>query len=94
MTPTPFDDATAQTFMERRWGISVQESAQGPVIRSVRRDGPAAFLRKGDVIAGVGGVRIKNMAELLQAFRKERLAGQVLLQVVRDGRGYYARLVL
>ncbi len=94
VTPTPFDDATAQTFMERRWGISVQESAQGPVIRSVRRDGPAAFLRKGDVIAGVGGVRIKNMAELLQAFRKERLAGQVLLQVVRDGRGYYARLVL
>ena len=94
VTPAPFDDATAQKLMERRWGLGVRESRQGPVIQSVRPDGPAAFLRKGDVITGVGGARIKNMAELLQAFRKERLAGQVLLQVVRDGRGYYARLVL
>lgn len=94
VTPAPFDDATAQKLMERRWGLSARESEQGPVIRSVRPDGPAAFLRKGDVIAGVGGARVRNMAELLQAFRKERLAGQVFLQVLRNGRGYYARMVL
>lgn len=94
MTPAPFEDDTARKLMERRWGLVVREGKQGLVIQSVRPDGPAAFLRKGDLIAGVGGMRVKNMNELLQAFRKERLAGQVLLQVVRGDRGYYARLVL
>lgn len=46
------------------------------------------------MIAAVGATRVKTMEELLQAFRRERLAGQVLLQIVRNGRGYYARLVL
>lgn len=81
--------------MERRWGLTLgSEESRGLVIQSVRRDGPAAFLRKGDVIAAVGATRVKTMEELLQAFRRERLAGQVLLQIVRNGRGYYARLVL
>lgn len=94
VTPVPFEDDTARKLMERRWGLAVREGKQGLVIQSVRPDGPAAFLRKGDLITGVGGMRVKNMSELLQAFRKERLAGQVLLQVVRGDRGYYARLVL
>lgn len=92
--PAPFDDNTARALMERRWGLTLGSGSRGLAIQSVRRDGPAAFLRKGDVIAAVGATRVTTLPELLQAFRRERLAGQVLLQIVRDGRGYYARLVL
>ncbi|WP_165070649.1 trypsin-like peptidase domain-containing protein [Desulfovibrio sp. ZJ200] len=94
LTPAPFDDERARALMERRWGLTLGPGSRGLVIQSVRRDGPAAFLRKGDVIAAVGATRVDTLQDLLQAFRRERLAGQVLLQIVRDGRGYYARLVL
>ncbi|MDO5483930.1 MAG: PDZ domain-containing protein, partial [Desulfovibrionaceae bacterium] len=92
--PAPFDDATAQKLMENRWGIGVAPGKRGIFIRSVRRDGPAEFLRVGDIITAVGGTHVSNMKELLQTFRRERLASQVLLQIVRDGRLYHARLVL
>lgn len=94
LTPAPFDDEKARALMERRWGLTLGPGSRGLVIQSVRRDGPAAFLRKGDIIAAVGATRVGALQDLLQAFRRERLAGQVLLQIVRDGRGYYARLVL
>lgn len=94
LTPAPFEDDAARALMERRWGFSTAQTRQGLVIRKVRADGPASFLRKGDVITAVGATRVKNMDELLQVFRSERMAGQILLQVFRDGRGYYARLVL
>ena len=77
LTPAPFSDAAARALMERRWGFE---------------DGPAAFLRQGDVIAAVGGAAVRSLDDLLQAFRRERMAGQVLLQVARGGKGYYARL--
>ncbi|MDR2573249.1 MAG: trypsin-like peptidase domain-containing protein [Desulfovibrio sp.] len=94
LKPARFEDVAAQALMEQRWGLTARESGGGLAVSAVRRDGPADFLRKGDMIVAVGAVRIKTMRELLQAFRRERLAGQVLLQVVRDGRQYYARLVL
>jgi len=92
--PAPFDDATAKKLLEERWGLAVEPARQGMRIRKVQRNGPASFLRVGDIITAVGGTRINNMDDLLQTFRSERLAGQILLQIVRNGRGYYARLVL
>ncbi|MDR2056514.1 MAG: trypsin-like peptidase domain-containing protein [Desulfovibrio sp.] len=91
--PARFDDPTAQSLMEQRWGLTAREGRGGLSVIAIRRGGPADFLRKGDMIVAVGAARVNTMKDLLQAFRRERLAGQVLLQVVRDGRQYYARLV-
>ena len=92
-TPAPFSDEDARTFMERRWGFSVAQTGRGVEVRRARPDGPASFLRQGDRITAVGSTEITDMDSFLQAFRRERMSGQVLFQVVRNGRGYYARLV-
>ncbi|GHU91035.1 peptidase [Deltaproteobacteria bacterium] len=92
--PTPFEDDTARALMEQRWGFVAHAGGGGLAVASVRSGGPANFLRKGDVIAAVGATRVNNMKDLLNAFRRERLASQVLLQVLRGGRAYYTRLVL
>lgn len=92
-TPEPFSDADARALLERRWGFSAAQTAQGVVVRQARADGPAEFLRQGDRITAVGSVEIHTMEDFLQAFRKERMSGQILLQVVRNGKGYYARLI-
>ena len=92
-TPEPFSDADARALLERRWGFSAAQTAQGVVVRQARADGPAEFLRQGDRITAVGSAEIKTMEDFLQAFRRERMSGQVLFQVVRNGKGYYARLI-
>ena len=92
-TPEPFSDTDARALLERRWGFSAAQTAQGVVVRQARADGPAEFLRQGDRITAVGSAEIRTMEDFLQAFRKERMSGQVLLQVVRNGKGYYARLI-
>ncbi|MBQ7608592.1 MAG: trypsin-like peptidase domain-containing protein [Desulfovibrionaceae bacterium] len=94
ITPIALDDTTALHLMEERWGLRVSEHGQSVVIRSVRNGGPSDFLRRGDRIIGIGGSRIQSVHDLLTAFRRERMAGQILLQVVRGGRAYYARLLL
>ncbi|MDR0816260.1 MAG: trypsin-like peptidase domain-containing protein [Desulfovibrio sp.] len=92
--PAPFEDDTARALMVQRWGFVAYAGGGGLAVVSVRSGGPANFLRKGDVIAAVGATRVNSMKDLLNAFRRERLASQVLLQVLRGGRAYYARLVL
>ena len=92
-TPEPFIDADARALLERRWGFSAAQTAQGVVVRQARANGPAEFLRQGDRITAVGSAEIRTMEDFLQAFRRERMSGQVLLQVVRNGKGYYARLI-
>ena len=94
--PEAFTDAMAQGLMERRWGFEAADlpQGQGLAVRRVDRQGPASFLRPGDVVYGVGGMRVDSLADLVQAFRFERLSSQVLLRVERGGRGYYARLRL
>ena len=92
-TPEPFSDAAARALLERRWGFSAAQTAQGVVVRQARANGPAEFLRQGDRITAVGSAEIRTMEDFLQAFRRERMSGQVLLQVVRNGKGYYARLI-
>ncbi len=91
--PAPFDDASARKIMEQRWGLAVREDGGRLHVSRVAPDGPADFLRKGDIIAGISGQPLGSMTELLQAFRHLRMAGQVLLQVERRGRLYYARLL-
>jgi len=86
-TPESFGDAEARALLERRWGFSAAQTAQGVVVRQARAEGPAAFLRQGDRITAVGSAEIRTMDRFLQAFRRERMSGQVLLQVVRNGRG-------
>lgn len=80
--------------MERRWGLAVREGKQGLVIQSVRPDGPAAFLRKGDLITGVGGMRVKNMSELAPGLPQGTPGRTSAFTGGARRRGYYARLVL
>ncbi|MDR1777874.1 MAG: trypsin-like peptidase domain-containing protein [Desulfovibrio sp.] len=94
LKPARFEDETARAMMEQRWGMTAREGRDGMTIVNTRRGGPADFLRRGDVIVAVGAARVKTMRDLLNVFRRERFAGQVLLLVARDGRRYYARLVL
>ena len=94
MTPVPFDNETALRMMESRWGLSLQGTRGGVAVVQVRRDGPASFLRRGDIIVGVGGTRTATLEALIDAFRRERMAKQVLLHVIRNGREYYARLIV
>ena len=76
-------------------GCPIVREADGlMLVRETRRPGPTDFLRPGDVIAAIGGMRIRTTADLVNAFRRERLANQVLMQIVRDGRPYYARVLL
>lgn len=92
--PASFDDATALSLMQEIWGLRVREADGLMLVRETRRPGPTDFLRPGDVIAAIGGMRIRTTADLVNAFRRERLANQVLMQIVRDGRPYYARVLL
>lgn len=92
--PVAFTDEAATALMERRWGLGVKEGRGALVITSVRKGGPTAMLQAGDVIAGVGNVRVSTTREFLQAFRAQRMAQQVLLLVVRGGKTYYAKVVI
>ena len=94
ITPVPFGDATAKRLMEERWGIRVEKAGRGLAITGVRRSSPADFLRVGDRITAVSGRPVQTMDDMLKAFRRERMANQIFLQVVRGGRAYYARLQL
>ena len=93
LTPAPLEDATARRLMERRWGFAVKGGKGAPVVSSVTADGPASFLRPGDAVAGAAGRRTATPEDVLDVFRRERLAPEVILQVVRGGRLHQARLV-
>lgn len=92
--PEAFTDATALKVLERRWGLRVEDSRHGVRITGVDQGGPADFLERGDIIAGIGGNNVKKIQDLLQGFRLERLSSRVLLGVIRAGKPYYARLLL
>lgn len=94
VTPVAFTDAEATALMERRWGLSIKEGRGTLVITGVRSGGPTAMLQAGDVIAAVSNVRVGSMKDLLQTFRAQRMAQQVVLLVVRGGKTYYAKVVI
>ncbi|MEG6501508.1 PDZ domain-containing protein, partial [Desulfovibrio sp. 1214_IL3152] len=91
--PAPFTDDKARRLMHKLWGFKAAQTAGKVVINSVDAKGPSPFLQKGDVISAVGAIPVHEEKDLLQAFRRERMSGQVLMQIKRNGKGYYARLV-
>lgn len=94
LIPAKFDAAIAAKLMERRWGLTVRDNGRAVVVSGARKDSPASFLRKGDVILGVAGERVKSLKDFNRAFHHERMARQVVLLVERNGQTYYARLVI
>ena len=93
ITPAPFTDENARNLMLKRWGFRVAQTAGKVTVSSVNANGPSPFLQKGDIISAVGAIPVQEEKDLLQAFRRERMSGQVLMQITRNGKGYYARLV-
>ncbi|MDE5832879.1 MAG: trypsin-like peptidase domain-containing protein [Desulfovibrio sp.] len=94
LEPAPFTDQEAAALMERRWGFSAREKNGKVIVNSVNKNGPANFLVKGDIIRGGGGEQIKDLKELYQIFRRWRMSQQATLFIERDGRRYYARIVI
>lgn len=94
IAPEKFDDSTAKNLAEKTWGFSVQARKGWVEVQKAHPDGPAAFLKKGDIIHAVGNEPVKTITDFINGFRRERMASQVLLLVERAGRTYYARLVL
>ena len=92
--PAPFDDQTVKILLAERWGITVADHRRGLAIIKVDPKGPTNFLRPGDFLVSVNGQACQTLPELWQAFRKNRMANQILFQIVRGGRPYYARVQL
>ncbi len=94
ITPAPFTDATVQALFSQRWGFMVKEQGDSLIVTQRKETGPADMLQIGDKIVGVGRVRTRSMEDILQIFRTQRMAQQVLLHVVRGRKEYYAHLKL
>lgn len=94
VTPQDFTDGAARKLLERRWGFTAENGKNYVKVTSVSKNGPAAFLRAGDLITGIGNSPVHNLEEFLNAFRRERMATQVILQVRRNGNDYLGRLLL
>lgn len=93
MKPVPFDDGTATKLMARHWGFSAEEKRGRVLVTGADVKGPANFLKKGDAIRAIGDKAISNLADLVSAFRAERMSNQLMLLIERNGRNYYGRLV-
>ncbi len=97
MKTADFDDGTAKNLALRRWGIAVRDGRNGgAVIDQVRKDSPAAQLglEKGDTVTAISGRSITNKKDFLDSFRRDFLKRQILLQILRGGRLYQARMML
>ncbi len=92
--PEAFPDERALDIMRRRWGFAVRQRRGVVVIEDVERGGPTAALRKGDILRGISGMEVNDLASVAAAFRTERLSNAVLMLVERGGRVYYARVQL
>ena len=94
LTPTVFDDKITGDYARRRWGMTLKESRQGMQISAVQNNSPAhrLGLATGDYLTAIGGRRVNNAEDYLNAFRRQYLNQQVLLQVVRGNRIYNVRM--
>lgn len=94
--PTTFDEKTALSYAERRWGLNVSPVRGGMRIDSVRNTSPAQQLglQAGDFLTHISGRPVASQADYANAFRRVYLNQQVLLRVVRGNRAYQVRLVL
>lgn len=93
MTPALFDAQTARKLMERRWGFGAAERGGRVLVANVSPRGPAAFLRKGDAVRSIGQRAISSLDDLLAAFHAERMSGQIIVLIERNGRSYYGRII-
>ena len=92
LMPVEFDDAVASNLAQRRWGMTVRNARNGAVaVKDVRANSPSAALglRSGDRIVAISGRATRTEKEFLDAFRREFMKRQVLMQVFRDGRLYH-----
>ena len=91
-----FDDAAAEKLALRRWGLSVKDGKADAVVTQERKDSPAAQLglAKGDTITAISGRSIGSSRDFLDSFRRDFLKRQILLQLLRGGRLYQARMAL
>ena len=96
LTTADFDDATAEKLALRRWGMSVKDGRRGAEVTQVKENSPAGHLglQKGDFIAAVSGRAVTSRRDFLDAFRRDFLKGQILLQVLRGNRLYQVRMGL
>lgn len=90
--PAPFDDKTAQEQLLKQWGFGVRGQNGKIVVSEVQKNGPAAFLKKGDIIQGIGDEETRTRKDFLRAFRSWRMMPQILLLVERGGQRYYGRI--
>ena len=84
-------------MLERRWGFTAHKAKNAVSVASVSKKKTARlpFLRKGDLITAVGGEPVRGMEDLLNAFRRERMAGQgCAANQGRNGNDYLARLII
>lgn len=94
VSPAHFTDKDANALMLRRWGIELSDTGHGVAVSGVDASGPCAFLRKGDILAGINTRPVQNKTQALNIFRHERFARQVLLQIRRGGKNYHGRVML
>ncbi|MCH5276716.1 MAG: trypsin-like peptidase domain-containing protein [Desulfovibrionaceae bacterium] len=96
LSPAMFDDSTAESLAQRRWGARVTNGRGGVAVDAVRAGSPAESLglAQGDLITAVGGRAVKSTGDYLDAFRRAYLNQQILLRVVRGNRVYQVRMGL
>ncbi len=94
LVPEDFSDSAALKLLFEQWGFNIGEGRSAIYVQSVNTNGPANMFKTGDKIIGIGNVATKNMQDFLHIFRTHRMARQVLIHVERNGRRYYARLLL
>lgn len=93
LRPAIFDDKTASRIMEERWGFRAEEKSGRAHVASAQARGPASFLKKGDVIRSIGDQPVAGLSDLLNLFRHDRMADEVIIMIERKGRNYYGRIL-
>ena len=80
----------------RPWlGVFSAESGDEIIVASVAENGPAAAagLRRGDVLAGVGGAEIENLGDFYRKVWSRGPAGvEIPIEIIRDGRAMGLRV--
>lgn len=94
LTPQVFSTELATEHAWTRWGIRAIEQGPGLRIEEIRPNSPAARrgLESGDYLTAISGRRITGLSDFLDAFRRNYMNQQLLLQVVRGNRSYQIRM--
>lgn len=91
VTPEELSDAKTAELLKEHWGIMVK--TDGPRVLVENAFGVAGMLQPGDVLMAVDQYGVGSFKDMLQAFRRQRFSGRVVLLVSRNGQTYYATLI-